>query len=221
VKRLLVATRSAGKLRELKPLFAAYGIDAIDLVAAGIPESPVEDELETAATFEDNALAKARYFHALSGEPTVADDSGLAVDALGGRPGVLSKRWSGRVDLTGQALDDENNRLLLEALERLEARDASETRGARDDARDRRARYVCAAAYVDGEREQVCRGEVHGRIVDVARGTGGFGYDPYFLSDELGRTFGEVSRGEKEAVSHRARAVRALVAALGVGVVGS
>ena len=214
-RRLLVATRSAGKLRELTPLLAANGIDAIDLVAAGIPESPDEDDLETAETFEANALAKARYFHALSGQPTVADDSGLAVDALGGRPGVLSKRWSGRVDLTGRALDDENNRLLVEVLQRIEAR------AARGDARDRRARYVCAAAYSDGKREQVCRGEVLGRIVDVARGTGGFGYDPYFLSDELGRTFGEVSRAEKERVSHRARAFRALVAALGIGGVGS
>lgn len=212
MKRLLVATRSAGKLHELMALFAAYDIDAIDLLAAGIPESPHEDDLETADTFEENALAKARYFHALSGQPTVADDSGLAVDALGGRPGVMSKRWSGRTDLIGRALDDENNRLLLEALHRMEAR---------GDGHDRRARYVCAAAYADGEREHVCRGEVHGRIVDVARGAGGFGYDPYFLSDELGRTFGEVSRAEKERVSHRARAFRALVTALGVGVVGS
>jgi XTP/dITP diphosphohydrolase len=212
LKRLLVATRSAGKLHELKPLLAAYGIEAIDLLDAGIPESPHEDDLETADTFEDNALAKARYFHALSGQPTVADDSGLAVDALGGRPGVMSKRWSGRTDLMGQALDDENNRLLLDALQRMEVR---------GDAHDRRARYVCAAAYVDEDREHVCRGEVHGRIVDIARGAGGFGYDPYFLSDELGRTFGEVSRAEKERVSHRARAFRALVEVLGIDVVGS
>jgi XTP/dITP diphosphohydrolase len=201
--RLLLATRSAGKLRELTPLFAAHGIEAIDLLAAGIPESPHEDDLETAATFEENALAKARYFHGLSGQPTAADDSGLVVDALGGRPGVLSKRWSGRTDLTGQALDDENNRLLLETL-------------AAASAGDRSARYVCAAAYVDAEREYVCRGEVRGRIVDVARGVGGFGYDPYFLSDELGRTFGEASRVEKERVSHRGRAFRALIETLGM-----
>jgi XTP/dITP diphosphohydrolase len=202
-RRLLVATRSAGKLRELTALFAAHGIEAIDLVAAGISEAPREDDLETADTFEENALAKARYFHALSGQPTVADDSGLVVDALGGRPGVLSKRWSGRADLAGQALDDENNRLLLETL-------AVASGG------DRSARYVCAAAYVDDEREYVCRGEVQGRIVDVARGAGGFGYDPYFLSDELGRTFGEASRVEKERVSHRGRAFRALIETLGM-----
>ena len=122
-------------------------------------------------TFEENALAKARYFHARTGRPTVADDSGLAVDALGGGPGVLSKRWSGRADLAGQALDDENNRLLLERLRGVDGP---------------RARYVCAAAFVDGRREVVCRGEVHGSIVDEARGAHGFGYDPYFVSSEIG-----------------------------------
>jgi len=211
LKRLLVATRSNGKLRELKPLFAALGVEVIDLVAAGLPESLDEDALETADTFEENALSKARYFHALSGYPTVADDSGLAVDALGGRPGVLSKRWSGRTDLTGQALDDENNRLLLAELAQTAQIESSASVNADG---DRRARYVCAAAYVDGARAFVCRGEVSGRIVDDARGAGGFGYDPYFFSDELERTFGEVSRVEKERVSHRARAFRALLAEL-------
>jgi len=193
---MLLATRSAGKLRELRPLFISRGVGVIDLSDAGIPESPAEDDLEVFDTFEENALAKARYFFARSGRPTVADDSGLAVDALGGRPGVMSKRWSGRGDLTGQALDDENNRLLLEKLKH-------ET--------ERRAHYVCAAAFVDGTREVVCRGEVHGRIVDEPRGVGGFGYDPYFFADELGRTFGEAAREEKATVSHRARAVRALL----------
>jgi XTP/dITP diphosphohydrolase len=195
---VLLATRSAGKLRELRPLFAAHGVRVMDLADAGILESPAEDSLEVHATFEENALAKARYFHARAHRPTIADDSGLAVVALDGRPGVLSKRWSGRTDLQGQALDDENNRLLLAALR---------------NAADRRAYYVCAAAYVDGEHELVCRGEVHGTIVDVGRGSGGFGYDPYFAADELGgRTFGEASRFEKERVSHRARAFRALLA---------
>jgi XTP/dITP diphosphohydrolase len=197
---MLLATRSAGKLRELRPLFTEHGIAVVDLVEAGIPEAAEEDGLEVFSTFEENALAKARYFHARSGRPTVADDSGLAVVALDGGPGVLSKRWSGRTDLSGQALDDENNRLLIATLRGVE---------------DRRARYVCAAAYVDGARELVCRGEVDGRIVDVPRGAGGFGYDPYFVSDELGRTFGEVSREEKARVSHRARAFRALIEALG------
>ncbi|MGE5730703.1 MAG: RdgB/HAM1 family non-canonical purine NTP pyrophosphatase [Gemmatimonas sp.] len=196
----MLATRSEGKLRELRPLFAAHAITVVDLRDAGIAESPVEDTLEVHATFEENALAKARHFHAVTGRPTVADDSGLVVPALDGRPGVSSKRWSGRTDLSGQALDDENNRLLLRSLQ---------------NAHDRSAYYVCAAAYVDDERELVCRGEVHGRITEAPRGFGGFGYDPYFLSAELGRTFGEVSRDEKASVSHRARAFGALLGRLG------
>lgn len=194
--RILLATRSPGKLRELRPLFAARGMDVVDLTDAGVAESEREDELEVHATFEENALTKARYFHACTGAATVADDSGLVVLALDGRPGVLSKRWSGRSDLTGQALDDENNRLLVERLH---------------GARDRRAYYVCAAAFVDGKHEIVCRGEVHGQILERARGTGGFGYDPYFFADELGRTFGEASLEEKSRVSHRGRAFAALL----------
>ena len=193
---MLLATRSAGKIRELRPLLLERGIGVISLDDAGIAESDAEDALEVYATFEENALAKARYFARLSGRPTLADDSGVAVDALGGRPGVLSKRWSGRVDLTGQALDDENNRLLLAAL--------------RDKA-DRRAHYVCAAAYADASRELVCRGEVHGRILEDANGVGGFGYDPFFFADELGKSFGEASRQEKATVSHRARAFATLL----------
>ena len=171
----------------------------IDLAEAGIPERPEEDALEVHPTFEENALAKARYFHAIAGMPVIADDSGLVVTALNGSPGVLSKRWSGRADLSGQALDDENNRLLIERL-----------RGVSD----RRAHYVCAAAYVDPRREIVRRGEVHGRIVESPAGTGGFGYDPYFRADELGRTFGEASAAEKQSISHRARAFRALLESL-------
>jgi XTP/dITP diphosphohydrolase len=194
--RVLIATRSAGKLRELRPLFAASGIPVLDLRDAGIPETPAEDALEVYESFEENALAKARYFHRLTGRPTVADDSGIVVDALGGRPGVRSKRWSGRTDLSGQALDDENNRLLIRAL---------------DDATDRRAHYVCAAAYVGAGRELVVRGEVHGHVATAPSGGGGFGYDPYFVADELGRSFGDASREDKERISHRGRAFRALV----------
>ena len=202
MRPLLLATRSEGKLRELRPLFAAHSIDVVDLRDIGVVESPVEDTLETYSTFEENALAKARYFHSLTGRATAADDSGLVVPALDGRPGVMSKRWSGRTDLAGQALDDENNRLLLRSLQ---------------NAHDRSAYYVCAAAYVDEGRELVCRGEVQGKIVSLPRGDGGFGYDPYFLSAELGRTFGEVGAAEKARVSHRARAFAALIQALGAG----
>ena len=202
VSEVLLATRSQGKRRELRPLFAARGIRVIDLADAGIAESGAEDSLEVHDSFEANALAKARYFHRLSGRPTVADDSGLVVDALGGQPGVHSKRWSGRDDLRGIALDEENNRLLLDRL---------------DGVADRRAHYVCVAAYVDGERELTQRGEVRGRIVDRGSGTNGFGYDPIFFSNELGRTFGDATREEKEYVSHRGRAFRGLLAALDEG----
>ena len=198
-RRLILATRSAGKLRELVPMFRDAGMDVTDLASAGIAESPDEDDLERFETFEENALAKARYFAARSGLPALADDSGLAVEALGGRPGVRSKRWSGRSDLTGLALDAANNATLLEALRGVE---------------DRRARYLCAAAYVGPDGEIVRVGETTGRIVLEPRGGGGFGYDPYFLSDDLGQTFGEASRPDKERVSHRGRAFRALLQAL-------
>src|SRR5262249_60817243 len=122
---LLLATRSTGKLRELLPMCAARGISALGLDAAGVVESRVEDDLEMLDTFEGNALAKARHFHQQTGLATAADDSGLVVPALGGLPGVKSKRWSGRPDLRGRALDDENNRLLLERLRGIEDRRAS------------------------------------------------------------------------------------------------
>jgi XTP/dITP diphosphohydrolase len=193
---LLLATRSEGKLRELRPMFEAAGLAVADLRDAALPASPDEDAVESFDTFEANALAKARYFFALTGRPTVADDSGLAVTALDGKPGVRSKRWSGRSDLSGQALDDANNARLLDELRDLQSP---------------AARYVCAAAYCDGAREVVTRGETTGSIVREPHGAHGFGYDPYFFSDELGATFGESSRESKEGVSHRGRAFRALI----------
>ena len=194
---ILLATRSAGKLRELHGMLAHAGIAAINLAGAAIEESKDEDSLESFETFEENALAKARYFARLTGLPTLADDSGLEVFALGGRPGVRSKRFSGRADLRGQALDDENNAMLQREL-------AGHS--------DRVARYVCAAALVMPDSgEMVRRGETAGRILTEPRGEGGFGYDPYFESTELGQTFGELSREAKERISHRGRAVRALL----------
>lgn len=195
-RSVLLATRSEGKLRELRPLFEAAGIAVADLREAGLAPSPDEDVVEAFDTFEANALAKARYFHALTGRAAVADDAGLEVVALQGQPGVRSKRWSGRTDLSGQALDNANNTRLLDALR---------------DITDPAARYVCAAAYCDGAREEVTRGETAGVIVREARGEHGFGYDPYFLSRELGATFGESERAVKEGVSHRGRAFRALL----------
>lgn len=197
--RLLVATRNGGKLRELAPLLEAAGFHPVTLDAAGIPETPHEEAIEMHDTFEANALAKARHFHAISGLPALADDSGLCVDALGGRPGVRSRRWSGRHDLRGRALDEANNATLLAAL---------------SPGMPRGAAYVCAAAFVDDEREVVRIGSVRGHILDAARGGLGFGYDPLFFSEELGRGFGEVTREDKATVSHRARAVSALLDAL-------
>ena len=200
---LLLATRSEGKLRELKPMFAAAGLTLVSLDELEIDESEEENDLEPYATFEENALSKARYFYEVSGGiPTVADDSGLEVDALSGRPGVKSKRWSGRNDLRGAALDEANNAALIQSLA-----------GVSNTA----ARYVCAAAFVAVGVEITTRGVTEGNIVAAPRGTGGFGYDPYFLSAELGRTFGETSVEEKQRVSHRGRAFRDLLARIESG----
>lgn len=199
---VLVATRSAGKLREIAPLLAEAGWCAVDLDAAGIAESPGEELLETAETFEENALAKARYFAARSALPVLADDSGLMCDALGGAPGVYSKRWSARPELSGAALDAANNAHLLDMLRA---------------AGTRRARYRCAAAWVAGAVELVAIGETAGRILEVADGSGGFGYDPLFFSDELAASFGVVSREAKSRVSHRGRALRGLLQKVGAG----
>ena len=194
----VLATRNRGKLGELRALFTGAGIRVIDLDDAGLAESPDEDALEAFDTFEENALAKARWFAGRAGGLTVvADDSGLEVAALGGAPGVRSKRWSGRSDLSGPALDAANNALLLERMQGVE---------------DRRARFVCAAACVAGAREVVVRGEIAGRILERGAGAHGFGYDPLFFATELGVTLGEATMAEKERVSHRGRAFAALLA---------
>ena len=189
-------------------LFADAGIPVLDLEQARIGERPDEEDIEVHDTFEANALAKARYYSGRSGgRPVVADDSGLEVVALGGEPGVRSKRWSGRRDLEGEALDAANNALLLARL---------------SGHADWRARFVCAAAWCAGDRSYVAHGEVPGTI--VARGVGreGFGYDPHFHATELGRTLGEAGVVEKQRVSHRGRAVRALLDVLrSHGVLGS
>lgn len=193
----LLATRSLGKLYELRPMFEAAGVEVTDLDDVGIAESSEEDDLEHFETFEENALAKARYFRAKSGRPTIADDSGLEVSALDGAPGVRTKRWSGRSDLEGRALDVANNEYLLAKLA---------------DAEDRSARYVCVAALVDASGEHLFRGETEGEIQREPRGDGGFGYDPLFLSADLGMTFAEAERHEKERRSHRGRAFAQLIA---------
>lgn len=192
----LIATRSEGKLRELNGILATAGLRAVNLSQALIEPTSAEEGIECFDTFEENALAKARYFHELSGMPTLADDSGLCVDALGGAPGVWSRRFADRDDLSGQDLDDANNAKLIEEL-------SGET--------NLGAGYKCAAAFVGDGVEAVEMGEVRGEIVRDPLGDNGFGYDPYFLASELGMTFGEASTEAKERISHRGRAFRALI----------
>lgn len=201
---LLIATRSAGKMREIRRILAAVpGLVVVGPEEVGLRSDPAEDDLEPYDTFEANARSKALWFHERSGLPTVADDSGIEVDALGGAPGVRSKRFApdaspGAAALEGQALDDANNRYLVASLGDVPSA-------------ERTARYVCVAVLVDGEGEEiVVRGEAPGTIVDEPRGSGGFGYDPHVLDPELGRTFAEMSAAEKDARSHRGAAFRDL-----------
>lgn len=199
VLRLVLATRSAGKIRELRALCDALGVQTETLDECGIAEVPEEEGIEVFDSFLGNAEAKARYFAArLPGRVVLAEDSGLEVEALGGRPGVHSKRWANTTS-TGAALDAANNAALLRALDGVE---------------DRRARYRCVAVCLDGARRWVAEGVVEGRITHEGRGTGGFGYDPFFESVELGVTFGEASAAAKASVSHRALAVKAVLAAV-------
>lgn len=202
-KGVLVATRNKGKLRELRPLLEAAGYRPFDPDSAGISELPEESKVESHATFQANALAKARYFATRYPNVAVlADDSGLVVDALDGAPGVHSRRWALLAGEDDGPMDSDaaNNARLLRELERAGVTDTG-----------RAARFVCAAAWVEGETELVAVGEVEGEILREPRGSHGFGYDPYFLSVELGKGFGEASVEEKGLISHRARAVRSLL----------
>jgi len=196
---LLVATRSVDKMVEIRRILGAVpGLRLIDLDSAGITKDPAEEELEAYETFEENARSKAEYFHAKSGIPTVADDSGLAIDALGGAPGVRSKRFAPDRGLAGRELDQANNDHLMAQLGDL-------------DLAARTGRYVCAAVLVEAaEAPVVARGEAEGLILGQPRGHGGFGYDPYFFDPKIGKTFAELDIAQKNARSHRGKAFRAL-----------
>ena len=194
--RLLVATRSAHKLRELRELLGLRA-ELVDLDDVGIPDEAIED----GETFEANAAIKARLFAALSGMPTLADDSGIEVDSLGGAPGVRTRRYAGE-----NATDPENNTKLLGALSGL------------DPAR-RGARYRCVLALAlpeargsrGGQPVRMSHGTMEGRIAAAPRGTGGFGYDPIFepaMEPPGGRTLGEWSAEAKNRISHRGKAAR-------------
>jgi non-canonical purine NTP pyrophosphatase (RdgB/HAM1 family) len=201
-RRLLLATRSDHKAREIAGILAPLGLELATLADLGIAPDPEEDAVEVHHTFQDNAIAKARYFAAKLQRVTLADDSGLRVDALGGDPGVHTKRFSGRDDLDGPALDRANNALLLEKLD-----------GVPDE--DRGARYVCCAtvAWPDG-RTLAATGTARGIIAGEPRGDQGFGYDPLFHVPELDARFAQVPADAKNRISHRARAFRALASAL-------
>ena len=187
--RVVLATRNAGKVAELQRILEPYGVELLSLddVAAYDPAP------ETEPTFRGNALAKAREACGHSGLPAVADDSGLEVDALNAMPGVLSARWAG-----AHGDDVANLELVLGQL----ADVPDERRG---------ARFVCAAAAVlpDGQ-ELVVDGEMRGTLVRAPRGSNGFGYDPIFVPEGETRTSAELSAQEKDAISHRGKAFRAL-----------
>jgi XTP/dITP diphosphohydrolase len=198
-QRLLLATRSYDKLREIRQILShRRDLELLALDQVGIEPDPAEETVEAWQSFRENALAKARHFQERSGMAVIADDSGIEVEALGWAPGVRSRRFCGRSDLAGFALDQANNQLLLERL-----RDVPPER--------RAARYVCAAVLLLPARPPASAlGTCVGTILDAPRGAGGFGYDPLFFIPGIGRSFGELDPDEKHRYSHRARAFRAL-----------
>ena len=189
---LLIATTNAGKLAEIEAALKELPVRILSL--KDFPAAP--EVVEDGATFEENAVKKARALAAFSGLPALADDSGLEVDALGGAPGIYSARYSG-----DDADDARNNRKLLDQLAGL----PEERRG---------ARFVCVLALSAPQGEWLFRAECPGRIAFAPRGAHGFGYDPLFLYAPLGRTFGELDRETKSSVSHRGLALQKLKAAL-------
>ncbi len=188
--KFYLASRNKGKMKELVAILAPLGIELEPL-----PEDFSEIE-ENGTTFEENAKCKARAVCKALGAPTVADDSGLEVEALGGEPGVYSARWAGDVS------DHERNRMLLERMQDIPKS-------------ERAAKFVCVAACVfPNGKELAVRGECRGTILSEEHGAGGFGYDPIFCVPEFGSTFAELDPGVKNAISHRARAFTALGSAL-------
>jgi XTP/dITP diphosphohydrolase len=196
---VVLATRNAAKLRELTRILGAEDHGGTQIALTGLDEFPgAPDVPETGATFEANALLKARAIARYTGLPAVADDSGLCVDALNGMPGVRSARWAG-----GHGDDRANLDLVL-----AQVADVPDSHLG--------AQFVCAAALVVpgsgplGSGEWVVTGQVEGRLVRVPRGSGGFGYDPIFLPDGFDQTTAEMTAEAKDAISHRGRAFRAL-----------
>jgi XTP/dITP diphosphohydrolase len=197
IEKLVIATHNPGKLREIQELLAPLGIDCVGAAELGLPEPE-----EIGNTFIDNADLKAREAADLSGLPALADDSGLAVDALHGLPGIFSARW---------AEDEAGNRDFGRAMERV----WREVEAAGEDA-SHDAHFVCALslAWPDDGQVQSFEGRVEGKLTWPPRGDKGFGYDPMFVPVGYDRTFGEIDPEEKHRISHRADAFRKLVSAL-------
>ena len=192
--KIVLASRNLKKIKELRQLLADLlpNAEVLSLDDVGI----TEDIEENGTTFEENALIKARVA-ASSGYIGVADDSGLAVDALGGEPGVYSARYAAKCNFAGDHDDDGNNRCLLNNLKNVPDE-------------ERRGAFVCAFACVfPNGQEFVVRGEARGVILHEYHGEGGFGYDPLFYFPQFGKTFAEVTPEEKHSVSHRGKAIRA------------
>ncbi len=195
LNKLVIASNNPGKLREIAAILAPLKIEVLPQAAFGVPEAE-----EPHCTFVENALAKARHASRLTGLPALADDSGVCVHALGGEPGVHSARYAGTADAVDRETQDRlNNEKLLQALAGTD---------------DRSAHYCCVIVLVrhaDDPQPLIAEAEWHGEILEVPRGNGGFGYDPFFLIPELGRTGAELAAAEKNALSHRGRALAVLV----------
>jgi XTP/dITP diphosphohydrolase len=192
IPRLVLASTNAGKLREFRRLLSPLSIEVIAQADVGVQEAD-----EPHVTFVENALAKARHASAQAGLPALADDSGICVRALGGAPGVQSARYAGE-----PRSDARNNERLIAALQGVA---------------DRRAHYACLLVLVRhaGDPEPIiAEGAWHGSIIDAPRGGGGFGYDPHFLDAATGRTAAELPLAQKNDLSHRGHAMRALIAKL-------
>jgi len=189
MKRIVLASNNAGKLREFGQMLAQLDIEVLPQAHFDIPEAE-----EPHVTFVENALAKARHAARLTGLPALADDSGICVAALGGAPGVYSARYAGE-----PKSDARNNEKLIAELQGKS---------------DRRAHYVAVLVFVhhaDDPQPIICEGEWHGEIIDTPRGAGGFGYDPHFLVPDLNQTAAEISAEEKNKRSHRGKALKQLM----------
>jgi XTP/dITP diphosphohydrolase len=188
-QKIVLASNNAGKLKEFRQILAPLEIELIAQASLNIPDAP-----EPFFTFVENALTKARHAARLSGLPAIADDSGICVNALGGAPGVYSARYAGE-----PKSDQKNNQKLVDALREVE---------------DRSAYYYCVLVYVRSEHDPqpvIADGRWSGQIIDQARGSEGFGYDPYFYLPEFQQTVAELNAEQKNTLSHRAQALQELL----------